>query len=100
MVVVIDHCGVFRKYCMVFINPSSRDVVGFQSNVVFAKEISGFLCFGSSAGSGLNFIVLPLCVSAITFSANSFMVNSVGLPKFTGPVKPLESIIFTIPRRR
>jgi integrase len=48
--------------------------------------MSGFRCCGSSWGSGRCSICDPDFARWITFSANSSIVNSPGLPRLTGPV--------------
>ena len=48
---------------------------------------------GSSAGSGLKTTFERDPVNRITFSANSWMVNSPGSPRLTGPIKPCGAFI-------
>ena len=52
-----------------------------------ASEMSDCRCWGSSAGRGRWTIFDFEPVREITSRASSAMVNSFGLPMFTGPVK-------------
>ena len=43
-----------RKYSIVRAKPSFKGTFGSQCNLVFARVMSGFRCFGSSCGSGIS----------------------------------------------
>src|SRR6185295_2340496 len=76
-----------RKCSTVFSRPSRKEIVGFQPNNSCARVMLGCRCFGSSAGNGryLNPELAPQI--AITSSASCLIVNSSGLPRFTGSCK-------------
>lgn len=76
------------KYLIVLFNPSSNCTPGTHPKVSRAREMSGFLCIGSSEGSGLKTNLDEAPVSLITISANCRMVNSCGLPRLMGPGNP------------
>ena len=61
---------------MDFNNPSSRLILGYQSNKFFAKLISGFLTFGSFSVNGKYLIVLLLFPNLSMIFINSIRVNS------------------------
>jgi hypothetical protein len=82
---------------------SFRDIAKFtlidEERIITEKSP---IYFGSSCGKSLKIILLLLSgIIAITFSANSLIVNSMGLPILTGPTKPFSfSIILVIPEMR
>lgn len=78
---------------MVFSRPVSSDVDGCQLRSFLARLMSGWRCRGSSAGSGRYSIGDWEDVMAQVFSARSFTVISDGLPRLTGPICWLWSII-------
>jgi len=86
---------------MVSRRPSSSATFGSQSSAERASAMSGWRCFGSSAGSGWNTSFERPPTSFSTISASASMVNSPGLPMLMGPVKPAGvSIIRTIASMR
>ena len=72
---------------IVCFKPSASGILGSQSSRSLASVMSGRRRVGSSAGNGRLTNLLDEPVNSITCSANSRMVNSVGLPMLTGPVK-------------
>src|SRR4051812_22983167 len=60
-----------EKYSMVRISPSSTETVGSQPSASRASEISGWRCFGSSAGRGWKMMRELEPVSSMMRRANS-----------------------------
>ena len=75
-----------RQYSMVLANPSRNCTLGSQPRCLRALVISGLRCLGSSPGSGrwMIFDLEPTCL--MHSSASCLIVNSPGLPMFTGPM--------------
>jgi hypothetical protein len=71
---------------IVILRPSSSWILGSQFRSRRASEISGLRCRGSSIGSGFWISWEFEFVRRTTNSANSFIVNSLGLPILIGPV--------------
>ena len=89
---------ILLKYLIVLCKPSSIVTLGCQLNSELARDISGFLVNGSSKGRGLKIIFELDFDILIIFSANSKILNSIGLPMLIGPVISLfESIREIIP---
>ena len=74
------------KYGIVRRKPSSNGTTGLHPNFDCAIAISGRRCRGSSCGNGRCTTRDCEPVSATTRSASSRIVNSPGLPRFTGPI--------------
>ena len=75
------------KKSTVSLRPSANFTFGSHPSFAFANEISGWRCLGSSCGSGWLTKFEVDAVSFRTSSASSRIVNSIGLPRLTGPVK-------------
>ena len=78
------------KYAIVRASPSRSGIFGSQPSFARASVMSGLRCSGSSAGSGRALMIVDLLPDSSTvISASSRIVNSPGLPMFTGPVTSL-----------
>ena len=90
----------FRKKSTVWARPSRSGIVGSQPSVALARVMSGRRRTGSSCGSGWKTISDVEPASSLTIVASSRIVNSPGLPRFTGPTSSSWSIIAIIPVTR
>jgi len=78
--------AVYRSSRWYFSDPLPGRPLGCQSSFVSARLIFGLRCQGSSSGSVLKVILDLEPVRPVTFCANSSIVNSIGLPRFIGPM--------------
>ena len=87
--IVEFNLSCFLKCLIVLPSPSSREILGSQSNSFLARSMTGWRWSGSSWGKGLLISSRFGLIWSRTSSANWRIVNSLALPMLMGPVVSL-----------